>query len=160
MSLNIIACINKKRGIGKDGMIPWFNPQDQKGNAGSLYLATLSDLKYFKSITNGKIVVMGRKTWDSIYKKFPDGLPGRVNVVLSGNRDIIVSERVNVIHHIAILDEFIKNRKKEGKDVFIIGGSSLYDYYIQKCDKLYINEINNNIKCDVFFPLIPQMYKY
>lgn len=142
--LNLIVCYNKKRGIGKDGGIPWYSSED---------------LKRFKEITMGHTVVMGRKTWDSISAKFPDGLPGRHNIVLSKKKDsLVTTDRVNVINNIEILNEYIRGHR-DCTQVFIIGGSTLYEYYLDKCDKLYISEINNTEDCDVFFPLISQKFK-
>lgn len=100
------------------------------------------DLKYFKEKTTGKTVVMGRKTFESIGKE----LPNRKNIVLSRT-----------------LYKFQKDFKKD-KDVFIIGGESVYNAYIHECLYLYITYVysldpETPLECDVFFPEIPEHFK-
>lgn len=93
-----------------------------------------NDLKHFKNITNGHTVVMGRKTYESIGKP----LPNRTNIVLSRTHPEWSLQ--------LILDTAKQN------DVFIIGGSEIYNLFMPYADKLYLTLIHKNYECDKFFP--------
>ena len=105
-----------------------------------------NDLKFFKALTSGHTVVMGRRTFESL----PNGaLPNRRNIVLTHNRDM-AWPNVTVIHR---LDEI--GEKETDDEIFIIGGASLYNETIGLADTLYITHIHHSFDdADTFFPKI------
>lgn len=122
--INIIAAISKNNVLGKDNKLLWHLP---------------NDLKYFKKITTGKTVVMGRKTFESIGKP----LPNRKNIVVS-NRNLNI-ENVEIVNN-------IKDIISLNDDIFIIGGGEIYKSTINLADKLYITLIDFEFSGDVYFP--------
>lgn len=103
------------------------------------------DLKRFKRITSGHIVIMGRKTFESIGK----ALPNRINIVITRNPNFSV-ENVVVTHS---LDEALRLAELKGEsEVFIIGGGQIYEESIGKADKLYLTIVEGNPEADTFFP--------
>ena len=140
MSINIIAALSKNRVIGINNRLPWNIPED---------------LEYFKRLTSGKnqAVVMGRKTWDSLPIK---PLPNRRNWVLTKSNVHSVMPGALVMKD---YDDVIR-MKKMYDDIWIIGGESIYRYYIRQpyIDKLYLTEIDAEIKGDTYFPEIPKHF--
>ena len=116
-------------GIGKDGKLPWKNTRD---------------LEWFKECTDGGIVVMGRKTWDSLPRK---PLPGRENIVIS-NSD--VQDADCVMNLSAALESLPK--MNFNKDVWIIGGASILEQLLPIVDELWLNNVGGNYDCDTFLP--------
>lgn len=106
--------------IGVDGKLPWHLPED---------------LKFFKEITKGKTIVMGRKTYNSIGKP----LKFRNNIILSKDSNLHIDgcEVINSFGEVSNLSNPI-----------IIGGKALYDYFIPKCDIVYCTIVNKNIPCN------------
>ncbi len=131
MSLSIIAAMDQNQLIGEQGKIPWDLP---------------ADLKYFKEITMGAPVIMGRKTFESI--GFP--LPGRRNIILTRNIDY-EAESCEVVHSKKeILDKFLEKEK----EAFIIGGAEIYKQFLAYSDKLYLTIIEHQFSGDTYFPEI------
>ena len=122
--INIIVAYANGRVIGKDGKIPWRLPDD---------------IQHFKRITSGNIVVMGRKTFESIGRP----LPCRRNIVLTSSTTL-APPGVEVVHH--------KDDVLALGDVFIIGGESVYRQFLEVAERLYITEIALEIDGDAFFP--------
>ena len=122
--INIIVAYANNRVIGKDGKIPWRLPNDSQ---------------HFKRITSGHVVVMGRKTFESI--GYP--LSQRRNIVLTSSTTLAVPG-VEVMHS--------KDDVLALDDVFIIGGASVYRQFLDVADRLYITEIALEIDGDTFFP--------
>ena len=118
--------------IGKAGKLPWTLP---------------NDLAYFKRITMGSTIVMGRKTYDSIGKP----LPGRRNIVLtkdySFNADV-----ANDLYAMHNVKDILALAYKSPTPVFIIGGAELYEQFMPHADRLYITEVFGSIEGDTFFP--------
>lgn len=105
-----------------------------------------NDLKRFKAITLGHTIVMGRRTYESLPK---GALPGRINVVITRNADAAWDNTV-VMHSI---DEALAGH--EEKEVFIIGGATLYEQTLQHADRLYITHMHHTFEqADTFFPAI------
>lgn len=134
MALTIIVAHDKNRGIGFKSQIPWYISED---------------FKWFKENTFGKIVVMGTTTYFSLPKKTRP-LPNRINYVLCNEKNkhlSIIKEGGHILTSINdVLDISTLN------DVFIIGGASIYQQFIDKVDNLIITEINKSFECDTFFP--------
>lgn len=123
-----IWCEDKKRGIGKDNKLPWNIKED---------------LKLFKELTLNNIVVMGKNTFLSIGK----ALPNRINIVISKTLDESQYENIKVYKDI---NEFYNEYKNDPRLVFIIGGKSIYDFFIPYCFKLYVSKLKTEYDCDVF----------
>jgi len=131
--ISIIAAIGKNRELGKNNKLLWHISQD---------------FKRFKTLTSGQIVIMGRKTFESIGKP----LPNRINIVVTRNR-AWTPLGCTVCYS---LEEAIEKAKKNlpaGRQVFIIGGAEIYKQGIQYADKLYLTLINKEYsEADAFFP--------
>lgn len=132
--LALMAAKAENNTIGRNNKLPWYLP---------------NDLKYFKKITFGKPVIMGRKTWESL--KGP--LPGRTNIVVTRNPDYR-AEGAKVVHdldeamelaqHISVIDGI--------EEVVIMGGAGLYEEGLKKADRLYLTEVHAEVEGDAFFP--------
>ena len=129
--INCIVAVDKNQGIGFQGRMPWPHLSD--------------DMKWFRNLTTSNAIIMGRKTWESIGSK---NLPGRINIVIS--RNIIPNCHYSVSSTKEAL-EYCKI-KFPTKDIFIIGGSTIYEQYLNYVDRFYVTEINETYKCDKFFP--------
>ena len=129
MSYSIIAAIGKNNELGKDNDLIWHLKED---------------MKFFKETTMGHPVVMGRKTFESL----PKVLPGRTNIVLSRSNNF--PKEVLVFKNIDELNDYYKNNNEE---IFIIGGASIYNKFINLSDKLYLTLIDDECKdADTYFP--------
>lgn len=152
MKVNAIACINHNNAIG------W-----KKSNDLLFYMQ--SDLQYFKkittNITNSKlnIIIMGRKTWDSLKCKKP--LPNRYNCVISSCFELLNEEHQDSklfksFPNIESCMTFVKENEEQFNNVFVIGGKTIYEQFFKNnlVDKIYLTEIKtiNNLG-DVFFPI-------
>lgn len=134
--LSIIVAIDEQNAIGK---------------AGGLLCHLPADLKHFKDKTNGRMVLMGERTFLSL-PKHP--LPNRENVVLTDIRDKTFDGAITV-HTINDLLVQAERREREGDEVFIIGGGMVYRQLLQYADKLYITRIHHSFDdATVFFPKI------
>lgn len=130
MIIGIVA-ISKNFAIGRDGKLPWH------------YSA---DLKFFKRTTLGNAVVMGSTTWRSIGKPLPE----RENIVLSRSKTIEVPEGVTLLSSVDEVREFDEH---DGRDVFIIGGASVYSAFADVTDRWIVTEIPETIEdADTFLP--------
>lgn len=134
--ITMVAAMDEERGIGKDGQLPWHIPED---------------LRNFKAATKDGILIMGRSTFESL--KMKDGLPDRMNIVVSRSTD-------NFSEHVlcAISPEVaLRTAKMIGratrKHIFIIGGESLYRHYLPEATHLLLTKIPSLYDCDRFFPL-------
>jgi dihydrofolate reductase len=123
----LIVAVAANGVIGRDNALPWHLPED---------------LRYFKQVTSGKTVVMGRKTFQSIGRP----LPNRTNIVIT--RDPGFSAEGVIVAH--SLDEALA---KGGDDeILVIGGSSLFAETLPRADRFYLTEINRAYEGDVQFP--------
>ena len=107
------------------------------------------DLKRFKEMTTGKVVVMGRKTFETLPHRRP--LPNRTNIVLS--KDIFYQRPgVNVVHFVHEVVYMCPKKYKE-EDIFIIGGSKIYNEFLEYIDDVYVTKIYASVNdADKFFP--------
>ena len=128
MRLSIVVAMDDNRLIGSKNQLPWHLP---------------ADLAYFKKLTTGKSILMGRKTYDSIGRP----LPNRRNIVITRNANISIPgcEVVSSIDHALELT-------KEDPEVMVIGGASLCEQLLPKINRLYITKIDGVFEGDVFFP--------
>ena len=130
--MNLIAAVDKNWAIGKGGRLLVSIPEDQK---------------LFQQETMGKIVVMGRKTLESL----PGGKPlyGRKNVVLSQN-PAFQKKGAEVFHEIDSVLSYLKQFASE--DIFVIGGGAIYRLFLPYCDTAHITRIDYAYEADTFFP--------
>jgi len=124
----MIAAVSRNRVIGRGGRLPWHLP---------------ADLKYFKAITQGCPVIMGRRTFESLGHP----LPGRRTIVLSRNPDF----RPGAVEVAGSLSEALK--LVEGAErVFLLGGANVFREGLSLADRLYITWIHADCDGDAFFP--------
>ncbi|OQP03725.1 dihydrofolate reductase [Geobacillus sp. 44B] len=124
-----IVAMDQNRVIGKDNRLPWHLP---------------ADLAYFKKVTMGHAIVMGRKTFESIGRP----LPGRENVIVTRNRSF-QPEGCKVLHSIEEVKQFAA---KCDDEVFVIGGAELFRATLPVADRLYITKIEASFPGDTFYP--------
>ena len=130
--LNLIVAKAKYNAIGKSGKIPWIIPEE---------------LQYFKEKTINSVVIMGRKTYESIEKP----LDQRINIIVSNTK--VFSEK-NCLT-VKSLEDAISLAKSFNKEIFIIGGERLYKEAIDIVDRMYITEVFMDVKeADTFFPAL------
>ncbi|OQS06384.1 bifunctional dihydrofolate reductase-thymidylate synthase 2 [Thraustotheca clavata] len=134
----VVAVARATGGIGIEGRLPW---------------RLAGDLKRFREITTGGVVVMGRKTWESLPPKHRP-LPNRVNVILTRNATL-AKELANTanVHVAASLDDAL-NVAGNTTPVYVIGGQSVYDEALHhpRCNRAYVTMVDGDFKCDAFFP--------
>jgi dihydrofolate reductase len=134
MRLCLIAAVAENGVVGKNNALPWHLPED---------------LKYFKRMTLGKPIVMGRKTFESIGRP----LPGRTNIVVSRNQSY-APEGVQVVDSLIsslTLAEGIAEAGEQ-KDLMVIGGAAIYAAALPLAQCLYITEVHGEVEGDAFFP--------
>ena len=117
------------------------------GYRGDLLVRIPADHKMFRNETIGKVVVLGRKTMDT----FPGGLPlaGRTNIVLTRNQEYQVKDAI-VVHSVEELLAELKNY--DTKDVYVIGGDSVYSQLLPYCDTAHVTKIDRSYEADTYFP--------
>lgn len=125
--------MDKNKLIGKENKIPWDIPED---------------LALFKKITSNNIVIMGRKTFESIGKP----LPNRVNIILTKDLDFNVNGAFVFNNLKAALNYSKEIATKENKKIFIIGGSTIYKECISIASELHFSIIKNVFSGDTYFP--------
>lgn len=137
MKLAIIVAAAKNGVIGIKNRLPWHLPQD---------------LKYFKSVTMGKPVIMGRKTYESIGRP----LPGRLNIVVTRDQLWKASVDLVVVHSLTSALEAASQHVPAEADVteaMIIGGAEIYREALPLADKIYLTEVGVEPEGDAFFEL-------
>jgi dihydrofolate reductase len=135
MSLSLIVARASNGVIGKDNQLPWHLP---------------ADLKYFKAVTMGKPIVMGRKTFQSIGRP----LPGRQNIVVTRNPDFD-SNGITVVHSV----EAAIAAANQAAEIMLIGGTELYKLSLPLVDRIYLTEIHQDFDGDAHFPLLNSQWQ-
>ena len=138
MRLSLIVAMAKNRTIGLDGAMPWHIPED---------------LKFFKRVTMGHPVIMGRKTYQSIGA----ALPGRTNIVVTRNKDFEAAD-ADVVHDLS--EALTKAKATEElwrpdggrEEIFVIGGADIYGQALPEAQRIYMTEVNQELPGDAFFP--------
>lgn len=106
------------------------------------------DLKYFKELTSGNTVVMGRKTWDSLPKK---PLPNRHNLVIT--KDPSIYELTNEVQFYTLRQIEVLMLKNKNVNHFVIGGGQIYEKLLPLCDRVYVTKIfKDHDQVDTYFP--------
>lgn len=127
--INIIAAVSENGVIGRENKLPWHIPED---------------LKRFRELTMGNIIIMGRKTFESIGK----ALPGRVNIVIT--RDEQFSAPGCIVCR-SLEDALRVGQEQKGK-IFIIGGAQIFEEAIEIASKLYLTVVEDSFEGDARFP--------
>ena len=138
MRLTLIVAMAKNRTIGLDGAMPWHIPED---------------LKFFKRVTMGHPVIMGRKTYQSIGA----ALPGRTNIVVTRNKDFEAAD-ADVVHDLS--EALTKAKATEElwrpdggrEEIFVIGGADIYGQALPEAQRIYMTEVHQELPGDAFFP--------
>ena len=122
------------------------------GLRGGLLVRIPNDHKNFRQETMGKVVVLGRKTLET----FPQGMPlgGRTNIILSSNKEYKVKDAYVVHSEEELLEEL---KKYNDDEVYIIGGSSVYEMMLPYCDTAYVTQIDHAYEADAYFPNLDLM---
>ena len=134
--MNIIVAVDKNWSIG---------------NQGQLLVSIPEDKKLFREETLGKVIVMGRKTLESLPGKQP--LYGRTNIVLTRNPGYKVKGALMCHSAAEVLKELQKYRSE---DCFIIGGQSIYEEFLPYCDTAHVTYIDYTYSADTYFPNLDQ----
>jgi dihydrofolate reductase len=124
-----IAAMSLNRVIGAGNKIPWHLPED---------------FKWFKKMTTGNVIVMGRKTFESIVK----ALPNRTTIVLT--RSSQVFSGVQTVAELSGIDP--TDRVFDGREIFICGGAQVYKQALPLCSDLYLTVVKRVVEGDTFFP--------
>lgn len=140
LSLSIVVAMTKAGVIGKNGKLPWHIPEE---------------LANFKKITHNSIVIMGRRTWDSIPKKFKP-LPNRFNVVVTNKLKKYASYSDTNVKFTDSLSDAIAGYRHGAhtRDVNIIGGANVYKQVLPYAHRLKISIVKDEYDGDTFFPEI------
>lgn len=133
--ISLIWAMDKNNLIGKDNDLPWHYSED---------------LKYFKEKTAGKTVIMGEKTFYSIFDRLGKPLPKRKNVVATLDKSF-KRDDVEVTYD---LFKFLEDNKDTEEEIFVIGGKQIYALSLPYAKRLYITHINKEHEGNVYFPEI------
>lgn len=136
MRIALIWAMAENHVIGRNNQLPWYLP---------------GDLQYFKRVTSGKPVIMGRKTYDSIGKP----LPNRTNIIVT--RDTAFqAEGCQVVHSLeeAIVLAEAQVAVSGGDEVIVMGGAEIYAQALPKADRLYVTLVHAEVAGDAYFPAI------
>src|SRR5438067_3777359 len=130
--LKAIAVMSLNRVIGREGKIPWHIPED---------------FRWFKQMTTGKAVLMGRKTFESLGSP----LPNRLNIVVTRRGEI---PGVMTISSLANFEP-----SKFNTDVFVIGGAEIFAQLLPRCSELYLSVVQREMEGDTFFPSFEERFR-
>jgi len=138
VKLSLIVALAQNHVIGIDNKLPWYLP---------------NDLKYFKQVTMGKTIIMGRKTYESIGKP----LPGRINIVITRQADYQppgANDSVKVVSSLQAAQELAGHLAViNGQDeAMIIGGAEIYTQALPLVDRMYLTEVHAEVDGDAYFP--------
>lgn len=134
----IIAAMAENCVIGRDGKIPWHLPED---------------MKRFRELTMGQIVVMGRRTWEEI----GEPLPGRVTCLVSASCDIQQENMFTV----SSLPEAVRQAERmyPERHIFLCGGASIYQEGMRLADRIYLTVLDRTVEGDTYFPEIAKEFQ-
>lgn len=139
MKFSVIVCADRVNGIGKNGKLPWSIKEDKLR---------------FISLTMGGVVIMGRKTWESIPERFRP-LKDRINVVISRNY------KIEGVLNARSLSEALSLGVGNNREIFVIGGSGIYQEALgmRECEKVYLTRVYGTFSCDVHLHGLDCRYK-
>ena len=149
-SFRVIAAVDQQLGLGKEGDLVWNLP---------------GDMAYFKRVTSTppspsqtNVVIMGRKTWESIPPRFRP-LKERLNIVITRQRDYDVGPNAVCVHDFDAALEAAERAENLGH-IYVVGGGTIYDLSLQdpRCAIVYLTEIEASFSCDTYFPKLPARF--
>ncbi len=138
--VSIVVAIDKNRAIGHGNELLWHIPDD---------------LKRFKALTLGHPIIMGRKTFESILGSLGKPLPGRTNIVVTHDT---AWHHDGVIAANSIEEAIAKAKEIDDKEIFIGGGTQIYEQALPYCTKLYLTLIEDEKEGDTFFPSYKHLF--
>ncbi len=130
--LKILVAFDENRVIGKNNALIWHLP---------------ADLKRFKALTTGHVIIMGRKTFESIGRP----LPNRTTIVISRQQDLKI-EGVILAH--SVEEAILKAKSISRDDIFIVGGAEIYQLSLPLADQILVTQLHDIFEGDAFFPEI------
>lgn len=130
--LKILVAFDENRVIGKNNALIWHLP---------------ADLKRFKALTTGHVIIMGRKTYESIGRP----LPNRTTIVISRQQDLNI-EGVILAH--SVEEAILKAKSISRDDIFIVGGAEIYQLSLPLADQILVTQLHDIFEGDAFFPEI------
>jgi dihydrofolate reductase len=130
--LKILVAFDENRVIGKNNALIWHLP---------------ADLKRFKELTTGHVIIMGRKTFESIGKP----LPNRTTIVISRQYDLQID---GVILAHSVEEAILKAKSLTRDDIFIVGGAEIYTLSLPLVDQVLVTQLHDIFEGDAFFPEI------
>lgn len=125
----LVAAMSRNRVIGRQNRLPWHLP---------------ADLRYFREVTQGKTIIMGRKTFDSIGRR---PLPNRRNIIISHHCTAIPGCEI-----VSSLEEALLKAQSGSSEIMIVGGQTIYEQSMPLATDIYITVIDMGIDGDTFFP--------
>ncbi len=131
--LKILVAFDENRVIGKNNTLIWHLP---------------ADLKRFKALTTGHVIIMGRKTFESIGKP----LPNRTTIVISRQANLQIEGAI--ITH-SVEEAILKAKSLTREDIFIVGGAEIYALSLPLADQILVTQLHDIFEGDAFFPEIP-----
>ncbi len=136
MKIAMIAAVAENNAIGINNKMPWYLP---------------GDLRYFKAMTIGKPVVMGRKTFQSLGKP----LPGRTNIVITRDKHF-THDGIKVVHSLPDALSLAKDIAMidDANEVMLIGGAEIYKQAMPQAERLYLTRVYQRFEGDAFFPTL------
>lgn len=132
--ISIIVAASNNNAIGKANEMLWHLPED---------------LKFFKNVTWGMPIIMGRKTFESVGKP----LPGRLNIIVTSNQDWQAAGTVTTSN---IEDALNVAKATNAKEIFITGGGEIYKQTIAIANRIYLTRVNTEIDGDAYFPTVDE----
>lgn len=130
--ISLLVAAANNNAIGKNNALLWHLPKD---------------MKFFKNITWGMVIIMGRKTYESVDKP----LPGRINIVITRQKDW---KRDGVWVADSLANAIAQAKTSNCKEIFIIGGGEIYKQAMPLADKIYMTRVDATLEGDTFFPEI------
>ena len=124
MNFELIVAYNKNGVIGNNNTIPWYIPED---------------LKHFRQLTLNNVVIMGRKTFESL----PNGpLKDRINIVITQNPHQYENTDSTIFTNMENVFDIVKQHNSSNKKVFIIGGSEIYNLFLSYCSIIHLTLVH------------------
>lgn len=137
MTISLLVAASTNNAIGKNNQLLWHLP---------------NDMKFFKNITWGMPIIMGRKTFESIGKKV---LPGRLNIIITKQKEFNQFQNNTNTWVVDNLEEAIAQAQQtDCKEAFIIGGGQIYTAAMPLSQRIYLTRVHANFEADIFFPEI------
>jgi dihydrofolate reductase len=134
--INMIAAVDESWGLGKNGQMPWPKNKD--------------DLSFFRAMTEGSDVIMGRKTWESLGST---PLKNRTNLVVGTQAKGFFHYKFPTLDSSYLLKLLVKAYGGFSRDnLWVIGGASLYTQFMPVANTVYLTKLPGSYDCDVFFP--------